>query len=94
MKDKPTFWPTFALGCSELIAKIDLPETIKGPPNCILQIDDVSIPRVFYTVETDVNDKLYFRLQLAHGSSINDYILILESQNDTGPQFENQIVDK
>ena len=31
--------------------KIDLPQTIKLPDNCVCYIDDVSIPRTFYIVE-------------------------------------------
>jgi hypothetical protein len=46
---------------------------------------------VFRTVETDINDKLYFRLQLANGGSINDYIITLDSKNYTGTQFAPEI---
>jgi hypothetical protein len=39
--------------------KIDLPQTLKLPDNCVCYIDDVDIPGTFYTVEENVNDKLY-----------------------------------
>ena len=60
--------------------KIDLPQTIKLPDNCVCYIDDVSIPRTWYTVESGVNDKLYFRLQFANGGAYYDYIITLESK--------------
>jgi hypothetical protein len=71
--------------------KIDLPQTLKLPDNCVFYVDDVSIPNVFRTVETDINDKLYFRLQLANGGSINDYIITLDSKIYTGTQFATEI---
>ena len=74
--------------------KIDLPQTIKLPQNCILQIDDVNIPRVWYTVEENVNDKLYFRLQLAHGGNYTDYILQLTPRTYNTSQFKAEIVSK
>ena len=74
--------------------KIDLPQTLKLPDNCVCYIDDVSIPRTFYTVETGVNDKLYFRLQLANGGTYYDYIITLASKNYNGVQFAAEIQSK
>ena len=74
--------------------KIDLPQTIKLPQNCILQVDDINIPRVWYTVEQGVNDKLYFRLQLANGGNSTDYILQLEPRFYNTAQFKHEIVSK
>ena len=39
--------------------KIDLPQTLMFPENSVFYIDDVSIPHSWYTVETNINDKLY-----------------------------------
>ena len=72
--------------------KIDLPQTLKLPDNCVCYIDDVSIPRTFYTVETGVNDKLYFRLQL--GGTYYDYIITLASKDYNGVQFAAEIQSK
>ena len=74
--------------------KIDLPQTLKLPDNCVFYIDDVSIPHPWHTVETGINDKLYVRLQLANGGSINDYIITLDSKTYSGTQFVVMIVSK
>ena len=74
--------------------KIDLPQTLKLPDNCVFYIDDVSIPHSWHTVETGINDKLYVRLQLANGGSINDYIITLDSKTYSGTQFVAMIVSK
>jgi len=74
--------------------KIDLPQTLKLPNNCVCYIDDVSIPRVWYTVESGVNDKLYFRLQLANGGAYYDYIITLDSRDYNGSQFAAEIQSK
>ena len=74
--------------------KIDLPQTLKLPDNCVCYIDDVSIPRTFYTVETGVNDKLYFRLQLTNGSAYFDHIITLASKDYNGVQFAAEIQSK
>ena len=74
--------------------KLDLPVTLKLPDNCIFYVDDVSIPYAWHTVVQNVNDKLYFRLQLANGGSMNDYIITLDSKTYTGTQFVAMIVSK
>ena len=74
--------------------KIDLPVTLKLPDNCVFYVDDVSIPYAWHTVETGINDKLYFRLQLANGGSFNDYTITLDSKTYSGTQFVAMIVSK
>ena len=77
--------------------KIDLPQTLKLPDNCVFYIDDVSIPRTFYTVETGINDKLYFRLGdgvIATGYVYNDYTITLDSKDYNGSQFAAEIQSK
>jgi hypothetical protein len=39
--------------------KIELSETLLLPPNTVAYLDDVSIPHSWYTIEEDINDKLY-----------------------------------
>ena len=77
-----------------MIFKIDLPQTIKLPDNCVCYIDDVSIPRTWYTVESGVNDKLYFRLVLANGGTSYDHIITLDSKDYNGVQFAAQVQGK
>ena len=78
--------------------KIDLPQTIKLPDNCVCYIDDVSIPRTWYTVESGVNDKLYFRESdpsyIFPDYFYVDHILILSSKDYTGNQFAAEIASK
>ena len=74
--------------------KIDLPQTLKLPDNCIFYVDDVSIPNSFYTVETGINDKLYFRLQLANGGTYNDYTITLDHKTYNGTQFAAEMQSK
>ena len=73
--------------------KIDLPETIKLPDNCVCYIDDVSIPRTWYTVEENVNDKLYFRLTQS-ASIYYDHIITLDSKDYNGVQFAAEVQSK
>ena len=42
--------------------KIQLPETLLMPDNCVFYIDDVCIPHSWYTIEAGINDKLYFHV--------------------------------
>ena len=74
--------------------KIDLPQTLKLPDNAIFYVDDVCIPHNWYTVETGVNDKLYFRLQLANGGTFYDYTITLDSKNYNGVQFAAEVGSK
>ena len=39
--------------------KVGLPITTSFPENSVFYIDDVSIPHSWYTIEQDINDKLY-----------------------------------
>ena len=78
--------------------KIDLPQTLKLPENCVCYIDDVSIPRTFYTVETGVNDTLYVRLSdptfVLPEYLYTDHIITLQSKNYNGAQFAAEIQAK
>ena len=64
---------------------------MKLPDNAIFFVDDVAIPHNWYTVETGVNDKLYFRLQLANGGSIMDRIITLDAGTYTPTVFKELI---
>ena len=73
--------------------KIDLPQTLKLPDNCVFYIDDVSIPYAWHTVETGVNDKMYFRLKTST-YVWNDYIIVLDSKTYNGIQFAAEVQSK
>ena len=78
--------------------KIDLPQTLKLPENCVCYSDDVSIPRTFYTVETGVNDTLYVRLSdptfVLPEYLYTDHIITLNSKNYNGAQFAAELQAK
>ena len=78
--------------------KIDLPQTLKLPDNCVFYIDDVSIPNSFYTVELNINDKLYFRLSdpsyVYPEYFYVDYTMTLDSKTYNGVQFAAEMQSK
>ena len=39
--------------------KIDLPNSLYFPSNSVFYIDDIAIPHSWYTIEENINDKLY-----------------------------------
>jgi len=42
--------------------KWELPETLTLPHNTIFYVDDIAIPHSWYTIEANVNDRLYIQL--------------------------------
>ena len=55
--------------------KIDLKQTLLFPPNSVFYIDDISIPHSWYTVEENVNDKLYIYLSPKEVNEDNDGVI-------------------
>ena len=55
--------------------KFQLPETVLMPHNAAFYIDDVAMPHSWYTVEKDVNDKLYMRVSPLNPNSDNDGVI-------------------
>ena len=39
--------------------KFQLPYVVNLPSNCIFYISEISVPHIWGTINTDVNDKLY-----------------------------------
>ena len=39
--------------------KIELPFSVTMPHNAIFTVDEICIPRAWYSIEKDINDKLY-----------------------------------
>jgi len=53
----------------------ELPETLTMPHNTIFYIDDICIPHSWYTIEANVNDRLYVQLTNNHttvGTKVNN----------------------
>ncbi len=50
----------------------DLPTTPLTPDDAGLYVYDVRIPHMWFPIETDVSDKLLFKLNLRHHSCCDD----------------------
>ena len=78
--------------------KIDLPQTIKLPKNCVCYVDDISIPRMFYTVEAGINDMLYFRISdptfILPEFLRSDHAITIDPSDYTGNQFVAHVKSK
>lgn len=74
--------------------KIDLPETLKLPDNCVFFVDDIAIPVTWHTVQTGLNDKIYFRLTTVATSAKADYIATLTDSNYTLTEFAAELKTK
>lgn len=73
--------------------KIELPETVSLEDNVKMFIDDVSMPHSWYTVEEDVNDKIYMDL---HDTvlDVHSYLKVqVPSGNYTGATFTSTLKD-
>ena len=40
--------------------EIELPQTVECPENTVMFVDELVLPNTITTIQTDVNDKLYF----------------------------------
>ncbi len=65
----------------------ELPETLTLPHNTIFYVDDICIPHSWYTIETNVNGRLYMQLTNNHttvGTKTNNCdIIVLSPGNYT-----------
>ena len=65
------------------------------PPNSVFYIDDISIPHSWYTVEENVNDKLYIYLSPKDVNEDNDGVIYkiikIESGNYTGADLATEL---
>ena len=72
--------------------RVELPETVTVEDSMCCVVTDICIPVSWYTVETDVNDKLFLRVMI--GIDYSDYIITLESRNYTRSELVQAINDK
>ena len=78
--------------------KIDLQNTLLFPENSVFYIDDVSIPHSWYTVEENINDKLY--IHVTPKQTDQDYsgvlykIVKIDSGNYTGADLATELLSK
>ena len=72
---------------------IELPETVSfDRNNCVFYLSDTSIPHSWCSIETDINDKIYFHL--AQSGFVQSYIITLSPGNYTSPDIKNEIQTK
>jgi len=60
---------------------VELPEGLQMGEQMACVTCDISLPVTWYTVETNVNGKLYFRVYEEEGSAYKDYIVQLPNRN-------------
>ena len=75
-------------------SKIDLPETLKLHDHCVFLVDDIVIPVTWQTVQTCLNDKIYFRLTTVATSAKADYIATVADSNYTLTEFAAELKTK
>ena len=72
--------------------RIELPYSVELPDNSTFQLTDICIEHSWLTVETGINDQLYFAI--APGTSpatVSGYVMRLPSQNYTGTTLASKI---
>ena len=73
-------------------SSIELANTILTPDNCVFYVSDVCIPHAWYTIETNINDKLY--LQINDDNFVFDTVLTLTSKNYSGSDLADEILSQ
>ena len=46
--------------------EIELPQTVECPPNTVCYVDEIVLPNTTTTIQTGINDRLYFACLLQH----------------------------
>ena len=74
--------------------RVELPESVQMGENMFCVVCDISLPVTWYTVERNVNDKLYFRIYQADGTTYSDYIMQLTSRNYNRSQVAEELTTR
>jgi hypothetical protein len=78
--------------------KFELPETLLFPDNSVFYIDDIAIPNSWFTIEENVNDKLYMYVSPVAPDADNNgviwKIVTIEKGNYTGPDLVTEMQTK
>ena len=69
---------------------IQLPFDITLGPNASCFLDEVCIPYSWYSIETDMNDRIYFRSKIKSYDN-RDLIAILSNRTYDGPEFAREV---
>ena len=71
--------------------RIELPENVHLDEGVSCVVCDISLPVTWYTVEVNVNDKLYIRMYQADGTTYSDHIVKLPSRNYTREEVASRL---
>jgi hypothetical protein len=72
--------------------KIELPYSLTLPDNSSFQLTDICIEHSWLTVETGINDQLYFAIATGNAPGmVSGYVMRLPSQNYTGTTLASTI---
>lgn len=72
--------------------RYELKESIQLPVNCTCMIDDILIPHAWYSIEENMNDRLYVRQNL--GGAVTDVIITITPGNYSGASLVTQLQSK
>ena len=69
--------------------EIDLPQTVECPPNTVCYVDEIVLPNTITTIQTGVNDRLYFAV--FYNTSVRYRSLVIPEQNYTLQSLANEL---
>ena len=69
--------------------EIDLPQTVECPPNTVCYVDEIVLPNTITTIQTGVNDRLYFAV--FYNGLVRYRSLVIPEQNYTLQGFSNEL---
>ena len=71
--------------------KYQLPSNIFLPDDAVFQIDEISIPHSWYSIEEGINDKMYVKWTGTSGTTVFKKVTLASGQYD-GTQFANVVL--
>jgi hypothetical protein len=71
--------------------RYELPETLFFGVDSVFYVDDIAIPHSWWSVEEDMNNKLYFQLRDTSTKQIWNYVVSIAPGNYTGVDFAAEV---
>ena len=69
--------------------EIELPQTVECPENTVMFVDELVLPNTLTTIQSNVNDKLYFAV--FYNTTVKYKYITLPEQNYTLMKFADQL---
>ena len=69
--------------------QINLPQTVECPENCVMYVHEIVLPNTITTIQSKVNDKLYFAV--FYNGVVSYKNITIPEQNYTLLSFANQL---